>query len=147
MVNLLTAICLWKMSPHMLYVCNNCGFASLLFKQEYPQKNDFVILKWVNRYHASLNIFRNVCTVYIEWNVVCCAVLVCAGKPIVVFFRVKMAKYKVTVHTHNIATATTMNNVFIKLVGEKGESKRTWLTSLRGGFYQDTVSQSCSYQY
>uniref|UniRef100_A0A8C7TVT6 Arachidonate 15-lipoxygenase B-like n=1 Tax=Oncorhynchus mykiss TaxID=8022 RepID=A0A8C7TVT6_ONCMY len=52
-----------------------------------------------------------------------------------------MAKYKVTVYTHNIATATTMNNVFIKLVGEKGESKRTWLTSLKGGFYQGTASR------
>uniref|UniRef100_A0A8C7T0B1 Uncharacterized protein n=1 Tax=Oncorhynchus mykiss TaxID=8022 RepID=A0A8C7T0B1_ONCMY len=52
-----------------------------------------------------------------------------------------MAKYKVTVHTHNIATATTMNNVFIKLVGENGESKRTWLTSLKGGFYQGTASR------
>uniref|UniRef100_A0A674A1R8 Arachidonate 15-lipoxygenase B-like n=1 Tax=Salmo trutta TaxID=8032 RepID=A0A674A1R8_SALTR len=52
-----------------------------------------------------------------------------------------MAKYKVTVHTHNIATATTMNNVFIKLVGENGESKRTWLTSLKGGFYQGTTSR------
>uniref|UniRef100_A0A4W5R269 Uncharacterized protein n=1 Tax=Hucho hucho TaxID=62062 RepID=A0A4W5R269_9TELE len=52
-----------------------------------------------------------------------------------------MAKYKVTVHTHNIVTATTMNNVFIKLVGENGESKRTWLTSLKGGFYQGTASR------
>lgn len=146
MVNLLTAICLCKMSPHMLCVCNNCGFASLLFKQEFPPKM-FLLLEWINRYHASLYICRNVCTIYIQWTVVWYAVLVCADKPIVVFFRVKMAKYKVTVHTHNIATATTMNNVFIKLVGEKGESKRTWLTSLKGGFYQGTVSQSCSYQY
>ncbi|XP_038841305.1 hydroperoxide isomerase ALOXE3-like [Salvelinus namaycush] len=52
-----------------------------------------------------------------------------------------MARYKVTVHTHNITTATTMNNVFIKLVGEKGESKRTWLTSLKGLFYQGTASR------
>uniref|UniRef100_A0A4W5R274 Arachidonate 15-lipoxygenase type B n=1 Tax=Hucho hucho TaxID=62062 RepID=A0A4W5R274_9TELE len=52
-----------------------------------------------------------------------------------------MAKYTVTVHTHNIVTATTMNNIFIKLVGEKGESKRTWLTSLKGVFYQGTGSR------
>uniref|UniRef100_A0A8C7JY95 Uncharacterized protein n=1 Tax=Oncorhynchus kisutch TaxID=8019 RepID=A0A8C7JY95_ONCKI len=52
-----------------------------------------------------------------------------------------MPKYKVTVHTHNIATGTTMNNIFIKLIGEKGESKRTWLTSLKGIFYQDTGSR------
>uniref|UniRef100_A0A8C7I392 Hydroperoxide isomerase ALOXE3-like n=1 Tax=Oncorhynchus kisutch TaxID=8019 RepID=A0A8C7I392_ONCKI len=52
-----------------------------------------------------------------------------------------MPKYKVTVHTHNIATGTTLNNVFIKLVGENGESKRTWLTSLKGGFYQGTASR------
>ncbi|XP_010886727.2 hydroperoxide isomerase ALOXE3-like [Esox lucius] len=51
-----------------------------------------------------------------------------------------MAKYVVTVHTYNIANATTMNNVYIKLVGEKGESKRTWLFHLDGGFIQGTTS-------
>ncbi|KAM6972656.1 polyunsaturated fatty acid lipoxygenase ALOX15B [Aplochiton taeniatus] len=53
-----------------------------------------------------------------------------------------MVKYKVTVSTGKFAGATTMNNVFIKLVGEDGESKRTWLASLKGAatFYQGAVS-------
>ncbi|XP_034543234.1 arachidonate 12-lipoxygenase, 12R-type-like [Notolabrus celidotus] len=43
-----------------------------------------------------------------------------------------MVKYEVTVSTSCIAQAATTNNVFIKLVGEDGESKRTWLTSFKG---------------
>ncbi|XP_074546464.1 arachidonate 12-lipoxygenase, 12R-type-like [Halichoeres trimaculatus] len=43
-----------------------------------------------------------------------------------------MVKYQVTVSTSNFAQAPTTNNVFIKLVGEDGESKRTWLTSIKG---------------
>ncbi|KAF7658080.1 hypothetical protein LDENG_00017900 [Lucifuga dentata] len=43
-----------------------------------------------------------------------------------------MVKYEVIVTTSNLAQATTMNNVFIKLVGTDGESNRTWLTSILG---------------
>ncbi|XP_035850116.1 polyunsaturated fatty acid lipoxygenase ALOX15B-like [Sander lucioperca] len=38
-----------------------------------------------------------------------------------------MVNYEVTVSTGNLAFAATFNNVFIKLVGTDGESKRTWL--------------------
>ncbi|XP_078138881.1 polyunsaturated fatty acid lipoxygenase ALOX15B-like [Centroberyx gerrardi] len=59
-----------------------------------------------------------------------------------------MVKYEVSVTTANLAQATTMNNVFIKLVGTDGESKRTWLTSLKGtaAFYlgaESKFSVSC----
>ncbi|XP_059184531.1 polyunsaturated fatty acid lipoxygenase ALOX15B-like [Centropristis striata] len=43
-----------------------------------------------------------------------------------------MVDYKVTVSTVDIATASTFHNVFIKLVGEDGESDHTWLISLKG---------------
>uniref|UniRef100_UPI003AACC22B polyunsaturated fatty acid lipoxygenase ALOX15B-like n=1 Tax=Centroberyx gerrardi TaxID=166262 RepID=UPI003AACC22B len=54
-----------------------------------------------------------------------------------------MVKYEVSVTTANLAQATTMNNVFIKLVGTDGESKRTWLTSLKGtaAFYLGAESK------
>ncbi|TDH05392.1 hypothetical protein EPR50_G00142390 [Perca flavescens] len=38
-----------------------------------------------------------------------------------------MANYEVTVSTGNVDYAATFNNVFVKLVGTDGESKRTWL--------------------
>lgn len=43
-----------------------------------------------------------------------------------------MVDYEVTVSTSNVATATTFNNVFIKLVGTDGESERKWLMSFKG---------------
>ncbi|XP_029950946.1 arachidonate 15-lipoxygenase B-like [Salarias fasciatus] len=43
-----------------------------------------------------------------------------------------MVKYEVIVYTGNLAGAATMNQVFIKLVGTEGESKKTWLASLKG---------------
>uniref|UniRef100_A0A3B4B264 Arachidonate 15-lipoxygenase type B n=1 Tax=Periophthalmus magnuspinnatus TaxID=409849 RepID=A0A3B4B264_9GOBI len=43
-----------------------------------------------------------------------------------------MVKYKVTVYTGSNFSATTLNKVFIKLVGEDGESFRTKLVSLKG---------------
>ncbi|XP_035516964.1 arachidonate 12-lipoxygenase, 12R-type-like [Morone saxatilis] len=59
-----------------------------------------------------------------------------------------MVKYEVIVTTANLAQATTTNNVFIKLVGTDGESKRTWLTSIKGTatFYlgaESNFSVSC----
>ncbi|KAL4597429.1 hydroperoxide isomerase ALOXE3-like, partial [Arapaima gigas] len=48
--------------------------------------------------------------------------------------------YQVAATTGNILYASTMNNVFIKLVGTDGESKQTMLNSLKGGFYQGSVS-------
>lgn len=44
----------------------------------------------------------------------------------------KMVQYEVTVFTANVALATTINNVFIKLVGTDGESGRQRLLSLKG---------------
>ncbi|XP_036404185.1 hydroperoxide isomerase ALOXE3-like [Megalops cyprinoides] len=52
-----------------------------------------------------------------------------------------MVIYKVEVTTGNIMHATTMNNVFIKLVGTEGESDRTMLRNFRGGFYQGSVRE------
>ncbi|XP_049426865.1 polyunsaturated fatty acid lipoxygenase ALOX15B-like [Epinephelus fuscoguttatus] len=46
--------------------------------------------------------------------------------------RVKMVNYKVTVSTGYLAGATTLNNVFIKLVGTDGESERKWLMGIKG---------------
>ncbi|XP_023190456.1 arachidonate 15-lipoxygenase B-like [Xiphophorus maculatus] len=43
-----------------------------------------------------------------------------------------MLDYEVTVYTANRAVATTLNNVYIKLVGTKGENERKLLLSLRG---------------
>ncbi|XP_041641067.1 polyunsaturated fatty acid lipoxygenase ALOX15B-like [Cheilinus undulatus] len=59
-----------------------------------------------------------------------------------------MVKYEVIVATSNLAQATTTNNVFIKLVGTDGESKRTWLTGVKGAatFYlgaESKFSVSC----
>ncbi|XP_042341049.1 LOW QUALITY PROTEIN: polyunsaturated fatty acid lipoxygenase ALOX15B-like [Plectropomus leopardus] len=53
-----------------------------------------------------------------------------------------MVDYEVTVSTVDIATATTFNNVFIKLVGTEGESEHTWLISLKGAlsFIRGAVS-------
>ncbi|KAF7660428.1 hypothetical protein LDENG_00282100, partial [Lucifuga dentata] len=44
-----------------------------------------------------------------------------------------MPTYKVTVTTADINQATTLNNIFIKLVGEDGESDRKWLFRYKGG--------------
>lgn len=54
----------------------------------------------------------------------------------------KMVKYELIVTTANLAQATTTNNVSIKLVGTDGESKRTWLTSIKGSatFFMGAVS-------
>ncbi|KAM9856571.1 hydroperoxide isomerase ALOXE3-like [Aulostomus maculatus] len=56
-----------------------------------------------------------------------------------------MVVYEVTVSTGNRASATTLNNVFIKLVGTNGESDRTWLIGLKGkaSFYKGAVSTFC----
>ncbi|XP_054897603.1 arachidonate 12-lipoxygenase, 12R-type-like [Poeciliopsis prolifica] len=43
-----------------------------------------------------------------------------------------MPDYEVTVYTANRAFATTFNNIYIKLVGTRGESEHQWLFSLRG---------------
>ncbi|XP_075947442.1 polyunsaturated fatty acid lipoxygenase ALOX15B-like [Anarhichas minor] len=43
-----------------------------------------------------------------------------------------MVNYIVTVATGDLSTASTFNNVHIKLVGKDGESKRTWLKSPKG---------------
>ena len=53
-----------------------------------------------------------------------------------------MVRYEVTVFTANLTTATTFNNVFIKLVGTDGESDRTWLMGFKGAasFYKGAVS-------
>lgn len=60
------------------------------------------------------------------------------------FSKVKMLDYEVTVFTANRATATTFNNVFIKLVGISGESERKWLFNLRGAaaFVRGAVSMN-----
>lgn len=55
-----------------------------------------------------------------------------ASLRILLLNKVKMVDYEVTVFTANLATATTFNNVFIKLVGTDGESERKWLISLKG---------------
>lgn len=56
-----------------------------------------------------------------------------------------MVKYEVVVTTANLAQAATTNNIFIKLVGIDGESKRTWLKSIKGAaaFLTGTVSLHC----
>ncbi|RVE76117.1 hypothetical protein OJAV_G00005900 [Oryzias javanicus] len=43
-----------------------------------------------------------------------------------------MVNYKVTLFTGDRALAGTLNNVFIKLVGTKGESERKWLVGFKG---------------
>ncbi|XP_060940446.1 polyunsaturated fatty acid lipoxygenase ALOX15B-like [Limanda limanda] len=43
-----------------------------------------------------------------------------------------MVNYEVTVYTTNCAFAATFNNVYIKLVGSKGESNCSWIWSIRG---------------
>uniref|UniRef100_A0A3Q1ILX8 Arachidonate 15-lipoxygenase B-like n=1 Tax=Anabas testudineus TaxID=64144 RepID=A0A3Q1ILX8_ANATE len=44
----------------------------------------------------------------------------------------KTVDYKVTVYTGDLVGATTLNNVYIKLVGTDGESQRQWLIGLKG---------------
>lgn len=53
-----------------------------------------------------------------------------------------MVSYDVTVSTAHVAAATTFSNVFIKLVGEDGESERKWLASFKGAaaFIKGAVS-------
>lgn len=53
-----------------------------------------------------------------------------------------MVKYELEVTTANLGQACTTNNVFVKLVGIEGESKRTWLTSIKGAaaFFMGMVS-------
>nr|XP_046272769.1 arachidonate 12-lipoxygenase, 12R-type-like [Scatophagus argus]XP_046272778.1 arachidonate 12-lipoxygenase, 12R-type-like [Scatophagus argus]XP_046272785.1 arachidonate 12-lipoxygenase, 12R-type-like [Scatophagus argus]XP_046272795.1 arachidonate 12-lipoxygenase, 12R-type-like [Scatophagus argus] len=53
-----------------------------------------------------------------------------------------MVDYEVTVYTTDVPTATTFNNVFIKLVGTDGESERKWLVSFKGAasFVRGAVS-------
>lgn len=60
-----------------------------------------------------------------------------------------MVNYKVTVSTGNRAEATTLNNVFIKLVGTDGESKRKWLIGLKGAsaFIRGAVSSHSRIQF
>ncbi|TKS68301.1 Hydroperoxide isomerase ALOXE3 [Collichthys lucidus] len=54
-----------------------------------------------------------------------------------------MVKYEVFITTAKQAQAMTTNNVFIKLVGTDGESKRTWLKSFKGSaaFYPGTETK------
>eukprot|EP00066_Takifugu_rubripes_P007136 XP_003972437.1 PREDICTED: hydroperoxide isomerase ALOXE3-like [Takifugu rubripes] len=54
-----------------------------------------------------------------------------------------MLSYDVTVSTADIVAATTFNNVFIKLVGEDGESERKWLINFKGAaaFMKGMVSK------
>ncbi|TWW58711.1 Hydroperoxide isomerase ALOXE3 [Takifugu flavidus] len=54
-----------------------------------------------------------------------------------------MLSYDVTVSTADIVAATTFNNVFIKLVGEDGESERKWLVNFKGAaaFMKGMVSK------
>ena len=56
--------------------------------------------------------------------------------------REKMVDYKVKVFTSNRIDSTTLNKVFIKLVGTDGESERQWLKSLKGAaaFVKGAVS-------
>lgn len=60
-----------------------------------------------------------------------------------------MVNYKVTVYTGSNVGATTLNHIYIKLVGENGESIRTWLMGLKGAasFYKGTVSLSRIHSY
>ncbi|XP_029020127.1 hydroperoxide isomerase ALOXE3-like [Betta splendens] len=53
-----------------------------------------------------------------------------------------MVDYEVTVSTDNRVNATTLNNIFIKLVGTAGESQRKWLVGLKGAtaFIRGAVS-------
>ncbi|KAK9540482.1 hypothetical protein VZT92_002932 [Zoarces viviparus] len=53
-----------------------------------------------------------------------------------------MVDYIVTVYTGDLAFAGTFNNVYIKLVGTDGESKRTWLENLKGAinFFREAES-------
>lgn len=53
-----------------------------------------------------------------------------------------MVKYELEVTTANFSQACTTNNVFVKLVGIDGESKRTWLKSIKGvaAFFMGMVS-------
>eukprot|EP00064_Thunnus_orientalis_P022158 superscaffoldBa00007235_g22344 len=53
-----------------------------------------------------------------------------------------MVRYEVTVFTADMATATTFNNVFLKLVGTDGESERTLLVDDKGcaSFFKGAVS-------
>uniref|UniRef100_A0A3P9CVL9 Hydroperoxide isomerase ALOXE3-like n=1 Tax=Maylandia zebra TaxID=106582 RepID=A0A3P9CVL9_9CICH len=60
-----------------------------------------------------------------------------------------MVQYKVTVFTGDRLNSTTLNNVYIKLVGTDGESDRKWLMGLKGAssFVRGAVSKfkvSCS---
>ncbi|XP_035762299.1 hydroperoxide isomerase ALOXE3-like [Neolamprologus brichardi] len=60
-----------------------------------------------------------------------------------------MVQYKVTVFTGDRLNSTTLNNVYIKLVGTDGESDRKWLMGLKGtsSFVIGAVSKfkvSCS---
>lgn len=58
------------------------------------------------------------------------------------FSTAKMLDYEVTVYTANRAVATTLNHIYIKLVGTGGESERKLLLSLRGpsAFVRGAVS-------
>lgn len=53
-----------------------------------------------------------------------------------------MVKYELEVTTANFTQACTTNTVFVKLVGIDGESKRTWLKSIKGAaaFFMGMVS-------
>lgn len=53
-----------------------------------------------------------------------------------------MVCYDVTVYTGTIAGSTTFSTIFLKLVGEDGESPRKWLLSFKGAaaFLKGAVS-------
>lgn len=53
-----------------------------------------------------------------------------------------MVDYDVIVFTGDVVAASTFSNIFIKLVGEDGESERKWLASFKGAaaFIKGAVS-------
>lgn len=63
---------------------------------------------------------------------------------ILLLSRVKMVDYEVTVSTGNLLGARTFNSVFIKLVGENGESERTCLMDHNLSFGGGAVSLTFS---
>ncbi|KAM3623573.1 uncharacterized protein V6R79_012816 [Siganus canaliculatus] len=54
-----------------------------------------------------------------------------------------MVHYKVTVHTAYLAGASTVNSIFIKLVGTEGEADRKWLMGLKGAASFIKGTSSC----
>ncbi|XP_041641560.1 polyunsaturated fatty acid lipoxygenase ALOX15B-like [Cheilinus undulatus] len=53
-----------------------------------------------------------------------------------------MVKYEVTVFTGSLVNSGTLNNVYIKLLGEDGESHHSWLIDIRGALAFSTGAVS-----